>query len=134
MSRNLDLVRSIYAGWERGEYIRTDWADPDIEFALADGPDPASWTGIAGMADGWAAFTSAWGDDFHADPIEFLELDEERVLVLVQFVGRAKGSGMELSQVPTRQASLLEVREGKVVRLVLYWHHENALSDLGLEA
>jgi hypothetical protein len=39
---------------------------------------------------------------------------------------------MELSQVPTRQASLLEIRDGKVVRLVLYWHHENALADLGL--
>jgi ketosteroid isomerase-like protein len=134
VSANLDLVRSIYVDWELGDYSRTDWAHADIEFALADGPDPARWSGIAGMAKGWRAFQSAWGDDFRADPTEYIELDEGRVLVLVQFVGRAKGSGMELAQVHTRQASLLEIRDGKVTRLVLYWHHENALADLGLEA
>jgi hypothetical protein len=40
---------------------------------------------------------------------------------------------MELTQVPTRQASLLHIRDGKVTRLLLYWHRENALADLGLE-
>jgi ketosteroid isomerase-like protein len=132
MSENLDLVRSIYAAWERGDYSSTDWADPDIEFGLADGPDASTWTGLEGMADGWRAFQSTW-QDFRAEPTEYLELDEERVLVLVQVIGRATSSGMELTQVPTRQASLLHIRDGKVTRLLLYWHRENALADLGLE-
>jgi ketosteroid isomerase-like protein len=84
------------------------------------------------MADGWRAFQSTW-QDFRAEPTEYLELDEERVLVLVQVIGRATSSGMELTQVPTRQASLLHIRDGKVTRLLLYWHRENALADLGLE-
>jgi hypothetical protein len=58
-SSNLDLVRSIYADLERGDYNSTGWALPEIETVMADGPAPGSWTGLARMAAAFRDIMSA---------------------------------------------------------------------------
>jgi ketosteroid isomerase-like protein len=50
MSANLDLVRSMYVAFAEGDYSSTEWADPEIEFVVAYGPDPGSWHGLRGLA------------------------------------------------------------------------------------
>ena len=128
MSANLDLVRSIYADWERGDYSRTEWADPEIEFAIADGPDPSQWIGVAGMAEGWRGRLSRWkGHRSVAE--EFREIDSARVLVLANISGRGKTSGVETHR---HGATVFTLRSGKVTRLIGYWDRDRALADLGL--
>ena len=132
MSENLDLVRSIYAPWERGDYSSAEWAHPDIEFVIVGGPAPGHWKGLAGLARGWRDFMAAW-QDLHVEVEAYRELDGERVLVLTRHGGRGKTSGVGLGEIRTAQANLLHIRGGKVIRLVLYWERDLGLADLGLK-
>jgi ketosteroid isomerase-like protein len=129
-SENVELVRSIYADWERGDFGSAGWAHPEIEYVHADGPEPGSWTGLAGMAEGWRGFLGAW-QVFREEAEAYRELDGERVLVLFQFSGRGKKSGLEVGQLRTKGAKVFHVRGGKVTRLVVYWDRDRALADLG---
>jgi ketosteroid isomerase-like protein len=131
MSANLDLVRSIYAAWERGDWTSAEWAHPEIEYVLLDGPAPFSRKGLAGLADGWREFLNAW-DDFRVENVEHRELDSERVLMLDLLSGRGATSGLELGQMQAKGASLFHIHDGKVARIVTYWDREHAFADLGL--
>jgi ketosteroid isomerase-like protein len=132
MSENLDLVRSICVAWERGDYSSAEWADPEIQFVIADGPAPGTWTGLDDVRAGWRDFLSAW-QGYHAEVEEYRELDDERVLVLVRRSGRGKKSGIELADVAAKGASLYHVRGDKVRRQVVYFDRDRALADLGLK-
>jgi ketosteroid isomerase-like protein len=121
----------IYAAWERGDFSSVEWAHPEIEYLIADGPSPGRWTGATGLAEGWRDSLRAW-EDFRIESDEYRELDDERVLVLVDFSGRGKTSGLELREMRSKGANLFEVRRGKVVRIVHYWSFARAFADLGL--
>lgn len=113
-STNLDLVRSLYTAWEKGDFRSpTDWADPEIEFVSADGPTPGKWKGPAGLEEGWRDFLGAW-EKFR------IGVDE------------GKGSGLELGHVGTNGAALFHVRGGKVTRFVFWLKREHAFADLDL--
>jgi ketosteroid isomerase-like protein len=129
VSANLDLVRSIYADWERGDFSRTDWADPEIEFVAPEGFGAASSTGVAEMS-GYREWLSAW-DEVRYEATAIRELDRDRVLVLARFTGHGKMSGLELGQLG-QVASMFHLGGGKVTRLIIYAKAENALADLGL--
>jgi ketosteroid isomerase-like protein len=131
-SENLDLVRSIYADWEHGDFSRADWADPEIEYVIADGPDPVSATGLENVPAAWRGVMSGW-DELRAEADEYRRLDDERVLVLFRRGGRGKRSALEVAQIGSKGAQLFHLRDGRVTTLVWYWDRDRAFADLGLE-
>lgn len=126
---NVERVWSIFEPWSRGDFSSSDWADPEIEFAIDDGPSPGSWTGIREMAAAWAEAMRPW-ERFSATAEECRALDEERVLVLTRHTGRGKGSGVEAGAIAARGANLFWLKAGKVTRLVIYFDRQRALAEL----
>ena len=132
MSSNVDLVRSIYASWERGDWDNSEWADPEIEFVIADGPDSVSKHGAEAMAAEWRAFLEAWSD-YAIAADEYRELDAERVLVVLHARGSGKSSGVQIPGAAVKGANIFQIRGGLVTRLVIFFDHRRALADLGIE-
>jgi ketosteroid isomerase-like protein len=131
-SANLDLVRSIYAAWERGDFSLADWADPEIDFVIPEGPDQGRFKRVAAMATTWGRFLNAW-KDYWVEAGEFFEIDGERGLVLMKHGGRGNTSGLDVERLKTDEGNLFHVRDGRVTRLVIHWDRDRALNAVGLK-
>jgi ketosteroid isomerase-like protein len=131
-SANVQLVRSITESMARGDFTSAEWADADVEYVIADGPQPGRFKGLAEMADGFRDFLGAW-IDYRVAPDEYRELDDEHVLVLTHHSGRGRTSGIEISQIQACGAFVFHIREGKVLQLVAYLDRERGLAELGLD-
>ena len=125
MSQNLDLVRSIVTAHEYGDYGGSEWADPDIEYVIADGPDAGVWRGRAAMAQAWRGVLSAY-DHYRSVVDDIREIDGERVLVLGTAAARGKSTGISLAG---KNATLWQMRDGKVVRHTIYFDRANAFAE-----
>ena len=130
MSEKLDLLRSIYADWERGDYFSSvAWAHPEIEFVFADGPDPGTSIGIGAAIGRWREQLGPW-EHLGIEATDYRELDDERALVLNRLRGRGTTTGVE---VDTEGGNVFHIRDGNVTRLVLYWDRDRALAAAGQE-
>ena len=131
-SANLDLVRSIFAAFEHGDFTRApEWAHPDVGYVIVDGPSPGRWTGLSGVAEGTYNVLRA-GKNVRLEADEYRELDDERVLVLTLVRGRGKASGLDFGKLRSRSAQLFHVRGDQVTKVVVWIDGERALADLGL--
>jgi ketosteroid isomerase-like protein len=123
MGANGELVGAIYERWARGDFSDASWADPEIEFVLEDGPTPGTWRGARAMSSTWGEMLGAF-QELRAEAEEIREIDAERVMVLTTNKGRGTSSGVELGPMGTRGANVFDIRDGKVVRLALYWNRD----------
>jgi dTMP kinase len=109
----IDVVREIYAAWDKRQFP-PELFDPDVEFfATALGIGDAR--GIDAARARMSEFVRSFRDLRVADP-EFVA-SGDRVLVLARLVGVGRDSGIEVAA-PT--GHVFTVRAGKVVRVAMY--------------
>jgi hypothetical protein len=94
-SANVDLARRILSDWEGVDFSSVEWAHPEIEFVIAEGLEPGSWTGVSAWMELRDDFLGAW-ENMRVEADDFRELDDERVLVRTNMRGRGRASGLEL--------------------------------------
>ncbi len=132
MSReNVDRLRDWYDRyWSKGDFFGSVEAwDPDAEIHMStDYLEPTSGRGLEAVATLMGNWLRAW-DEYRVFPERYIELDEERVLVIQRSEGRGKGSGV---QVVNNEGCLYRIRNGKIVCLQFFHDARNALEAVGL--
>src|SRR5690348_11755646 len=125
MSENLDLVRSIYADWARGDFTAMDWAHPEIEYVLVDFVEPVRAIGREATADVIQGIFGDW-DEPRIETDELRPLPDGRILVLNHLAGRAKKSGIDVSQMHRNGAAILSLKDGMVITYRSYFDRDRA--------
>jgi hypothetical protein len=130
MTASLELVRSIYTLWERGDHRY--WADPEIEYVTVGAPDRGGSVGPAvPIAESFREWLGDWSD-LKAAADRYLALDRERVLVPYRSETPGPTSGPNQAPARAQGATLFQVRASRVTRIVQYYDRERAFADLGI--
>jgi ketosteroid isomerase-like protein len=127
---NVEIIRRGYQALASGE-IDFETLDPEIEWrGPREFPDLAEPRhGHEGVREYMAKVGEAF-DDYRMVAEEFIDVDDDRVLVFAREGGRGKGSGLPVQTNPT--AHLYTLRDGKAIRMESSWERRDALRAAGL--
>jgi uncharacterized protein len=123
---NLEIVRDAFAAFDRGD-LETwigDWAE-DIDYRAMEGA-PDDHGPIHGRTE-LRAYVQDWldmFDNFKSEPVELLEVGEDKVVAVHRVSGTAKQSGIESEMT---YAAVYTFRDGKVIRGREYETRDQAL-------
>ena len=128
---NVELTRKAFAAWNRGDLeSAAEVISPEWEWhpaRLYPGTD-AVYHGLEGYARFWNTFREPW-ESVHID-LERIEDLGDRVLALMMFYAKGKGSGVDVT---SEYANVFTFRDGLVVYQVGYGDWRSALKAVGLE-
>ena len=129
--KNVEIVRRLYASWERGDLQTADFFDVEVEHSRIGSELPGingDWRGIEAFGVALADYIDALAD-LHIEAEQVIDLGGERVLVLSRQTARGKTSGLRFDR---EFGDLFTLRDGKVLRYVSYWDRAEALEAAGL--
>jgi uncharacterized protein len=127
---NVEIVRRVIDAWNRSRpdnAIR--WLDPDVVLdATQRRINPKTYDGVEGMRAMLADRDEVW-EEFRLEPDEFVDAGDW-IVVIGRWVGKGKGSGIEVQQ-PVAHA--FRLHDGRIVRAELsYADRAQALEAAGL--
>jgi ketosteroid isomerase-like protein len=131
MSReNVELVRIGVDHFAATGEPAWDTLDEHVEVRDHDIMDGREYRGHADVRrwlfEDWA---SAWSD-YSSEPEEFIDVDDERVIVVSRVKATGRSSGVEIER---QDAMVFVVRDRQVVRLDYYNSKQQALDAVGVE-
>jgi ketosteroid isomerase-like protein len=131
MSReNVEIVRLGYERFNDGDVDGfLQLCAPDFEFRdLPALPGSGVFIGHDGYRTWWAQLVDAF-EDLRFEAEEFIDAGGDRVVVVNHAIGRGRGSGADVEM---HFSNVWTLSDGKVVRLIVYNDHAEALDAAGL--
>jgi ketosteroid isomerase-like protein len=122
--QNVDLIRRGFEHFVATGEPAWDTLHDHVEARDHDIMDGREYRGHAGVRqclfEDWAA---AWSD-YSAQPEEFIDVDDERVIAVFRIKATGRGSGIEIER---RDAILYVLRDQQVIRVDYYNNKQQAL-------
>jgi ketosteroid isomerase-like protein len=126
---NVEIVRRVYAEWEKGNFSPAEAFDPYIRVVWAEPifAQRAETMGIRETTRNLQEFLSTY-EGVTAAAEQIIDAGD-RVVVIARWRGRGKASGIELAE---RAGSVWTISDGKVTRVENYRDPADALEAAGL--
>jgi ketosteroid isomerase-like protein len=123
---NVDTARRFAEALVRGDY---EAAATEIgpEFEIDDTDIPES-TGADSLTTWMARWDQTW-ESWRIEDLEIRAVGEDRTISLFRMIVKGKGSGIELER---QDATVVDYRDGKMVRIGYYNDQAKALEAVGL--
>ena len=126
---NVEIVRRVYAEWEKGNFSPAEAFDPRVRVVWVDPmlAQRAESLGLRETTRNMREFLSAY-ERMSATAERIIDAGEN-VVVISAWRGRGKASGVEFAE---RQGSVWTISGGKVTRIENYRDPAEALEAAGL--
>jgi ketosteroid isomerase-like protein len=129
-ANNIELVRHMFEAYRTSTpETAFEFLHPEVRYDLTVRPDGKVWHGHDGVSRALVEWTGTW-EDWEMDVERYIDAGDDRVLVLWNERGRAKGSGVWLSQAGV---TVCTVRDGMVREMVVSLDRPGALRAMGLQ-
>src|SRR5919202_6205337 len=93
---NIELLRRAWESFMDRDVSGLEHLHPDLEFEVGPEtlPDGGVFRGVEGFREVVAQWAGAWGE-YTQDPREFIDLGDDKAMVVAHTTARSRGTGIE---------------------------------------